>query len=206
MEDLSRQVSRLSTSTTGPRRNRNRRRGPRVGAPPSGSVRPLPPKFTGAHVFTVARQEIFATLSGQEVKNSYPLWPSADSLPWLNHLMGSFSRYQWEKLHVYYKGGVGANTNGRLAAGFDGNSKEAPKERSKVLTGFPVMDVRIWDDTQDRPMIFSKELLQSRLQYIISADDPADKGIGWLKVFANGITGDWGELWIDYKIHLIAPD
>lgn len=177
-----------------------------VGAPPAGQVRPMQPRISRANTFVVSRQEIFATLSGENYAASLPLWPSEERFPWLNRLMLSFSRYRWEKFHLYFKGGVGSNSVGRLAACFDGNSDAKPAKRSDGLQGFPVMDVRIWDDTQDRPVIFSKEILQSRAQYVISATDSADKGMGWLKVFANGPAGEWGELWVDYTVHLIAPD
>nr|WPR17549.1 MAG: capsid protein [Spider permutotetra-like virus] len=133
------------------------------------------------------------------------LKPSGTSLPWLNKLTDAFCFAEWKSISLFWKPGVSANTDGRIAFALDLDGRtESPASRSTVLLYSPVKDTQIWQDTQQKPIVYSGSFLMGQKKFQTSS--AAGISPGSLIYWCTGPKSQQvGELWISYKVTLSGP-
>lgn len=119
-----------------------------------------------------------------------------------------FDRIKWNKLHLFYKPGVGANYNGFVSYGINWSFVHSmPSDRAGVSALTPNMSHAIWVDGENRPIVCPQAKLQTRPWFTpLDSKDDAEKGPGRIIVAAespsNNATTEAivGELWVDYSV------
>lgn len=120
-----------------------------------------------------------------------------------------FDRVRWNKLHLFYKPGVGANFNGFVSYGvLWGFDKATISSRSDISALTPNMSHAVWFDGEARSMVLPQSRLQTRPWFTPADSDSVEKGPGRIFVAAessgatNAAAQAVGELWADYSVTL----
>lgn len=164
----------------------------------------------GIGTITLQRREMLSAVKvgakGSLVMSHIDIVP--DSFVFLKQFK-MFDKVKWNKLHVFYKPGVGANYNGFVSYGsLWGFDKDNLSKRSDISALTPNMSHAIWVDGESRPLICPLSKLQTRPWFSPLASDKTEKGPGRLFVAAesagnqNTTEDTVGEIWADYSITL----
>lgn len=156
-------------------------------------------------------QEVSAVNSSTETSGSISILP--ESTTWLKQLSQSFERYRWNSVQIFWRGATGTTFGGLMAMGVDWYGRKkltaiTTIKRSNVTGLTPVVDVPLYTDSQGKPLVLPKGLLQSRQWYGLGAEasEDLDKGPGNLVYAAkhDQTTGAkfLGEIWIRYNVTL----
>lgn len=120
-----------------------------------------------------------------------------------------FDRVKWNKLHIFYKPGVGSITNGFVNYGvLWGFDKTLPTKRSGISALTPNAGHAVWADGEPRPIVCPVSKLQTRPWFTPDDSDSVEKGPGRIVIGAesSGNSGTTvqvvGELWVDYSVTL----
>lgn len=141
-----------------------------------------------------------ATAAGQ-----FTLGPSA--FTFLQNLYGSFERYRWHSLAVYYKPAVGTTTNGLVSYGVDYTAAKTGLTRTQISALTPNASHAVWCDSTTKPLVVPRNMLMSREWYVDAGDgDKVDKATGnlcWaLTTTATKAEQHIGEIWVTYDVEL----
>lgn len=152
----------------------------------------------------ISRKELLVSLAikseGGQLTGTIDLVPGEFSF--LKGISGSFERYRFEKLHLFYKPAVGATVGGMVSMGADWTLKYTQPTRAKISGFTPNMTSAVWQDTETKPLVLPKTRLQSR-QWYVPEGDAEDKGPARLlyavdSAEAKGKTV--GEIWVAYTV------
>lgn len=164
----------------------------------------------GLGTLTLQRRELIRTV--QVEKSGAVLLDYIDIVPGSFTFLKQFTmfdRVKWNKLHVFYKPGVGANYNGFVSYGILwGFDKTAPSDRAGISALTPNMSHAIWVDGEGRPLVCPPVKLQTRPWFTPDDADAVEKGPGRLIVAAESPSNSnaskviVGELWADYSVTL----
>lgn len=215
----------LQTTAAKPKRQRRRRA--TAPAVPSGSSQPglvsVPVKTgkrrtkksklsvqAGQGTLTLSRREFMRTVkvgaAGAVLLDYVDIVPS--SFSFLKQFT-MFDRVKWNKLHVFYKPGVGANYNGFVSYGvLWGFDKAKPSDRAGISSLTPNMSHAVWVDGEARPLICPAQKLQTRPWFTPDDDDSVEKGPGRIIIAAESPSNTAsaasivGEIWVDYSVVL----
>lgn len=233
MEQLQREVQSLTArlnalSVGGAKKTRRRRkRGAAAPAPAAlGASAPAVVSVTGRSrtrrkkgrgiiqggmgTITLARREYIRDVNinaaGAQRLDYFDIVP--DSFAFLKQFK-MFDRVKWNKLHLFYKPGVGANFNGFVSYGvLWGFDKTSPGNRQNISALTPNMSHAIWVDGEARPLVCPQAKLQTRPWFTPDDADSVEKGPGRVCLAAEsaGNTNEKvmtvGELWADYSVTL----
>nr|QQO81430.1 capsid protein precursor [Soybean thrips permutotetra-like virus 3] len=184
------------------------------GMPPSSNPRSRKGAIKGdGTMMRVSREELMFTVTTDSkgwYGASVPINPlsAKDQFSWLAGLASSWERIVWNSLSFHWRSAVGTTADGSVAYGVDWESNNSmPKDRTVVTSLSPVADHPVWQTTQGKPMVCPKRLLQSRLQYLLTQGDVADRGPGVFKVMVQGAAASKmiGEFWISYDVSMYGP-
>lgn len=232
MEQLQREVQSLTDKlrqlqTTAAKPKRQRRRRAASAAVPSGSSQPglvSVPVKTGRRRNKKSKLSVQAglgtlTLQRREFMRSVSVGAKgAVALDYVDIVPKSFSflkqftmfdRVKWNKLHVFYKPGVGANYNGFVSYGvLWGFDKAKPSDRAGISSLTPNMSHAVWVDGEARPLVCPPQKLQTRPWFTPDDSDAVETGPGRIIVAAESPSNTAatdsivGELWVDYSVTL----
>lgn len=121
-----------------------------------------------------------------------------------------FDKVKWQKLHIFYKPGVGANFNGFVSYGVSWDMETTdPKDREAISALTPNMSHALWFDGEARPLVCPQSKLAMRAWYTpTDTKDLVERGPGKILIGAttSGQTNTTamvvGELWADYTVTL----
>lgn len=222
IQRLSRALNDLALATGPRKRTRRRKRGnaTSVQAAPAamGSAqRPRMRLGSGRQregEVTVDRRELLtevtasaSTTSSNGVKYLNPdtTNPSAQ-FPWLSTLAKMFDRMRVNHMRIYWVPAVGTNTSGQLYYGIDWNRSAAKGTAAVVTAMTPSMQISLWMDTTNKPMVLPRDRLQTLLWYQIGGGSTYQFGPGnivWYATYdspsANKVLGAF---WVDYSVTL----
>lgn len=152
------------------------------------------------------------------------LVPSA--LPWLRGVAGSYSKFRWRRLRVFYLTQVSTNNDGRVALGFNYDDEDALPESVSALTSLHRASFGpVWSGTQGfdsanpfRPSdLVHCDLDASRASkpwypyatatQLTEAESANPYSPAYLNVGIDGATANKtvGTLYVTYEIELIEP-
>lgn len=164
----------------------------------------------GTGTLTLVRRELVRTVS-VAVKGAVQL-DYVDIVPSSFSFLKQFTmfdRVKWNKLHLFYKPGVGANYNGFVSYGvLWGFDKSVPSDRAGISALTPNMSHAVWVDGEARPLVCPPSRLQSRPWFTPEDSDAVEKGPGRVVVAAESPGSSdsskaiVGELWADYSVTL----
>lgn len=119
-----------------------------------------------------------------------------------------FDKVRWNKLHLFYKPGVGATTNGMVSYGIQWDfSHLEPTNRTSISSLTPNMTHSVWQDGSATPLVCPPSRLQSKPWFTPGdSEDKMEKGPGMIMLAVTkpevNQTMDFtvGELWADYSV------
>lgn len=161
-------------------------------------------------VVTFARRELLAPLVVKATTTS--LLTGFGIVPGTFSFLKQFSMFdkvKWNKLHVFYKPGVGSTFNGMISYGVLWDwVKLAPGSRDDISSLTPNATHSLWMDGSDKPLVCPPSKLQAKPWYTpADTKDDVEKGPGVLLVavsMPDKKEADFtvGELWVDYSVTL----
>lgn len=123
------------------------------------------------------------------------------SFTFLKNLFGSFERYRWHRLHIYYKPAVGTTAKGLVSYGADYTIKKVSQTRVQISSLTPNASHAVWADSTAKPLVIPSNMLQSRSWYTAEGDG-VDKFTARLCWAVNADPGLIGELWVSYDVEM----
>lgn len=167
------------------------------------SKKKRPASAPGEGDIRIKRNELvreIKTSAAGEYKDQFDLNPT--SFTFLKNLYGSFERYRWHKIHVYYKPAVGTTTDGLVSYGFDYTLSKTGLSRPQISALTPNTSHAVWADSTARPLVVSNAMLMSRAWYV-DGGDSVDKSTARCCIAANSSPSKvLGEIWVSYDIQM----
>lgn len=181
--------------TAAPRKPRRRQRRPAQ----SASVGAGDIRLTRSEMV----REVTVAANATSASGQFALGPP--SFAFLKNLYGSFERYRWHSLSVYYKPAVGTTTNGLVSYGIDYTASKTDQTRVQISTFTPNASHAVWADSTNKQLVVPKNMLMSR-EWYVDGGDTVDKVTGNICYAATTTAPSaktvLGELWVKYDVEL----